>query len=192
MSDASFLVKLVEQMIANLLTASRLFLIPIIIHLILTGQSTAALLVFAFAALTDLLDGAVARRLNEVTELGRILDPLTDRLLISSMVIALFLRNGIGPPLWAILVLVGRDILILVGSTWLTWKGRPVEVTMLGKTATAVLLLAILLMVAELEIGLWLFYAGLIFYVVSGFNYFMRGKKYGNPASKSYKKVEIS
>lgn len=179
-------------MIANLLTASRLFLIPVIIHLILTGQSIAALIAFAFAALTDLLDGAVARYLDEVTELGRILDPLTDRLLISSMVVALFLRDGLGPPFWALLVLVGRDILILAGSTWLTWKGRPVEVTMLGKTATAILLVAILLMVAGWEFGLWLFYAGLLFYVGSGFNYFMRGTKYGNPAKEKYKKVEIT
>ena len=172
-----FFVKLVTQMIANLLTASRLFLIPIIIHLILTGQSGAALIVFAFAALTDLLDGAVARRLDEVTELGRVLDPLTDRLLISGVVVALFLRDGLGPPLWALLVLVGRDILILAGSTWLTWKGSPVKVTMLGKTATTVLLVAILLMVAEWEVGLWLFYTGLILYLGSGFNYFARGKK---------------
>ena len=177
LSDVPFFVKLVEQMIANLLTASRLFLIPVIIHLILTGQSVAALIAFAVAALTDLLDGAVARRLDEVTELGRILDPLTDRLLISSMVIALFLRDGLGPPLWALLVLVGRDILILAGSTWLTWKGSPVKVTMLGKTATTVLLVAILLMVAEWEVGLWLFYTGLILYLGSGFNYFARGKK---------------
>ncbi len=146
----------------------------------------------ASAALTDILDGAVARRLNEVTEFGRILDPLADRLLISSIIVALFLRDGLGPPLWALIVLLGRDILILAGSTWLTWKGRPVEVTMLGKTATTVLLVAILLMVAEWEIGLWLFYMGLILYLGSGFNYFLRGKKYGNPARKRYKKVEIS
>ncbi len=177
MSGVRFFGKLLRQMIANLLTASRLVLIPIIFYLIMTGQSVAALIVFAFAALTDLLDGAVARHLDEVTELGRVLDPLTDRLLIVSMMIALYLRDGLGPPLWALLVLVGRDVLILAGSTWLTWKGRPVEVTMLGKTATAVLLVSILLMVAQWEVGLWLFYAGLALYVGSGFNYFVRGRK---------------
>jgi len=164
-------------MIANLLTASRLLLIPVIIWLIITEQSTWAFIVFGLAALTDLFDGAIARRRNEVTELGRILDPLTDRLFISSIVIALWLRGGVAPPLWALLILLARDAIVLVGSAWLTWLGRPIEVTMFGKAATTVLLVAILFMVGNMEFGLWLFYGGLILYVGSGFNYFARGKK---------------
>jgi cardiolipin synthase len=163
-------------MIANLLTGSRLLLIPVIVWLIDSNQTALAFVVVGLAALTDLLDGLVARRRNETTELGRMLDPLTDRLFISGIVIALFLRDGI-PPLWALITLVTRDIVVLAGSAWLTFRGRPIEVTMLGKAATMVLLIAILLMVGGARLGLWIFYAGLILYLGSGFNYLARGKK---------------
>lgn len=138
--------------------------------------SPLAIAVFGLAALTDLLDGMLARRANKVTEFGRILDPLADRLFISSMAVALYLKAG-APPLWALMLLVGRDAVILAGSAWLRWRGQAISVTYLGKAATAVLLVAILGLVASLPAGLWLFYAGLVLYLVSGFNYLARGKK---------------
>ncbi len=177
-------------MIANLLTASRLLLIPVIFHFILAGESGWALGLFAIGAMTDFLDGAVARLRDEVTELGRVLDPLTDRLFISSIVVALFLREGFGPPLWALVVLLGRDTLMLAGSAWLKWLGQPIEVTMVGKVATAVMLVAILLLVAGSEIGLWFFYVGLALYVVSGYIYLIRGKNVWKSSRKATQQVE--
>lgn len=164
-------------MIANLLTISRLLLIPVIFGLIIRDRPAWALVVFAAAAFTDLLDGEVARRRNEVTELGRILDPLTDRLFISAILVALYMRGGAGPPLWALAALVGRDALVLIGAAGLFWKGHRIEVTFAGKTATAALSVAILLMIGNLEAGLWLFYAGLALYLGTGFDYLLRGKK---------------
>ena len=73
---------------ANVITLFRLFLLPLIFYLIIIG-SDLAVVVFALAALTDLFDGLVARSTGTVTEFGKILDPLTDRLLIISIVAAL-------------------------------------------------------------------------------------------------------
>lgn len=160
-------------------------MIPVIIWLIGTDRIFWAFFIFGMAALTDLFDGLIARRRDQVTELGRVLDPLTDRLFISSIVVALYFRQDVAPPLWAILALVIRDLVILAGSGWFTIKKVPIEVTMLGKTATAVLLVSILLMVGKLEAGLWLLYAGLALYLVSGVNYIASGKKVWKSRSES-------
>ena len=168
---------------ANVLTASRLLLIPVVIRLILAGSGW-AFAVFAAAAVTDLLDGAVARRTNRETEFGRLLDPLTDRLFISGVAIALYLRD-FAPPFWALGLLVGRDLVIMAGSAWMTWRRRKFQVTFMGKAATALLLLAILLLVARISAGLWLFYAGLALYLGSGFNYLTRGKELWESGEKA-------
>jgi len=162
-------------MIANALTVLRIMLIPVVFKLVVNG-SPWAVAVFALAALTDLLDGPLARRSNNVTEVGRLLDPFADRLFISSIAFALYIRRLI-PPLWALGLLVSRDAVILGGSIWLKLKGRRLAVTYLGKVATAVLLISILLLVAGINLGAWIFYIGLALYLGTGFNYLARGKK---------------
>ena len=160
---------------ANALTICRLLLIPITFRLVLSG-SPLALVVFAVAATTDFFDGILARRANNVTELGRLLDPLADRLFISSIALALYLKDVV-PPLWALALLLARDAVILTGSAWLRWRGKDIRVSYVGKAATAVLLVSILLLVSGVDFGVWLFYAGLVLYLGSGFNYLARGKK---------------
>ncbi|HEB13003.1 MAG TPA: hypothetical protein ENI11_04955 [Actinobacteria bacterium] len=158
---------------ANALTVSRLLLIPVVFKLILE-DSPFAVLVFGIAALTDLFDGYLARRANNVTELGRLLDPLVDRLLIAGVVIALFLKHQ-EPPLWALAVLLTRDFILLTGMAILRQRGHDIRVTFIGKAATAILSVAIFLMVARVDFGIMLFYAGLVLYIVAGFDYLARG-----------------
>jgi cardiolipin synthase (CMP-forming) len=158
-------------------------LIPVIFWLIQQG-SAAAVFVFGAAAATDFLDGAIARKTNKVTEFGRMLDPLADRLFISAVVAALYLKYQL-PPLWALVLLITRDIAVVAGGIGLKVRGQTIRVTRLGKAATAVLLMAILTLTAAAEtgppwfsvFGLALFYAGLALYLGSGFNYFLRWKK---------------
>ncbi len=160
--------------IANALTILRLLLLPVIFQLIING-SIWAFVVFGVAALTDMLDGQMARRTNRVTEFGKLLDPFVDRLFISGVVVALFLKQA-QPPLWAIVTLLSRDLIILIGSAWLKLQGHEIDVTFLGKSATATLSVAIFLMVAGLGFGIWVFYLGLVLYLGSGFDYLARGK----------------
>lgn len=99
--------------LANLITLARIFLIPAVIlfdHPPKVGPSPVAATLFVVASLTDLIDGYVARRFNQVTSTGKLLDPIADKILVSS---ALFLLVGHGllPPLLAILM-VGREFAV--------------------------------------------------------------------------------
>ncbi len=99
--------------LANLITLARIFLIPAVIlfdHPPKVGPSPIAATLFVIASLTDLVDGYVARRFNQVTSTGKLLDPIADKILVSS---ALFLLVGHGllPPLLAILM-VGREFAV--------------------------------------------------------------------------------
>lgn len=68
------------------------------------------------ATLTDVLDGYLARRWNEISDLGKILDPLADKVFVGALVVLLLAKGSL--PLWLVLVVLGRDLLILVGGLW--------------------------------------------------------------------------
>lgn len=124
--------------IPNLLSFIRLLTIPVFFVLLLNGFNLAATLLFAIAASTDWIDGQVARRTNTVTRLGQILDPAVDRLLMISGVVGLFVVGRL--PLWIILLVIGRDLLLLVGGAWLLKKHHiRVSVIYPGKFATTFL-----------------------------------------------------
>ena len=88
------------------------------------------------------MDGYVARRTNQVSELGKVLDPVADRLAIAAGLIAIMIRGAL--PLWAGLAVILRDVAVLVvGAALLAGRGVRVDVRFLGKTATAILMTAI-------------------------------------------------
>ena len=92
--------------------------VPVIFWLLLTGQTQAAFLVFVCAGISDAVDGYLAKRFDWRTELGSYLDPLADKLLIVSIYIALGVRGEL--PLWLVIAVVSRDILIVV-AVLLSW-----------------------------------------------------------------------
>jgi cardiolipin synthase len=119
----------------------------------------------------------VARKRQQITEVGQWLDPLTDRILIVAIVTALYLRDRfISLPLLA--VFLGRDLLIVSGAILLKLQKKKIAVSVWGKLATFILFFAILLLSAkQTKVGLIFLYIGLLFYLGSGFNYFWQGKK---------------
>ena len=92
--------------------------VPVIFWLLLTGQNKIAFFVFVAAGISDAVDGFLAKRYNWSTELGSYLDPLADKLLIVSIFIALGVRGEL--PLWLVIAVVSRDILI-VAAVLLAW-----------------------------------------------------------------------
>jgi cardiolipin synthase len=99
---------------ANLLTLLRVVLVPFVIHAILDGQHFLALVLFTGAAVTDILDGAVARRFRLATPAGAWLDPVADKCLLSGAFLAL---AGAGTvPWWLVAIIFGRDLYILAGA----------------------------------------------------------------------------
>lgn len=126
--------------LANIITVLRLMLVPFFFAVMIAEKSDIlAFTLFALAASTDWLDGQIARRTGTVTELGKAIDPIVDRLLIAAGVLGLYLANRI--PLWVVFFLIARDAYLLSGASWLARKraGR-LPVIYIGKATTAVLL----------------------------------------------------
>ena len=158
---------------ANALTFLRLIAIPVVLLLLLEGVDALAATVFVLAAVTDFLDGRLARRRggSGTTYLGTILDPVADRLMLSSVAVVLAVRGLLPAPLVAILV--GRDVLVLLGS--LVFRGK-IKVNRVGKAATAVLMASVAVVMyrpgfsGEI-VGEVMFYSGLGLSLVAGVLY---------------------
>lgn len=122
----------------NLISVVRLCLVPVYLALLLNGYDAAAALLFALAAGTDWVDGQIARRTNAVSKLGQLLDPAVDRILMIAGVAGLFIVGRL--PLWIILVVLARDLLLLLGGAYLIKRYRiRVAVVYPGKVATTLL-----------------------------------------------------
>ena len=143
---------------ANLLTLGRIALIVPFVAAFLANAAwnmTAALAIFALAALTDLLDGRVARARGEVSALGAALDPLADKLLIAAALI-LLVRNGVvyGAGVVAVIVIILREILVSGLREAVSGRGASLPVTALAKWKTAAQLVAAGLLIAAAPSGL--------------------------------------
>lgn len=127
--------------VPNMISLVRLALVPVFAVLIVVGEDGWALLVLAVSGASDWLDGVLARRLNQVTRLGQILDPFADRLFIFVTLIGLAWREVV--PLWLVLAIVARDVLLALTVPVLARLGYgTLEVTLVGKVATFALLYA--------------------------------------------------
>jgi cardiolipin synthase len=121
--------------VPNVLSMLRLLLVPVFLILVVAGAYVPALIVLVTASLTDLLDGFLARRFNQVTRLGQLLDPAADRLYIFAALIGLAANELV--PWWIVIVIVARDALIVVLGIVLANHGYgPLPVHQLGKAAT--------------------------------------------------------
>lgn len=128
--------------IPNVLSAVRLVFIPVFLWLLATEQYGWALLVIVVSSLTDFVDGFVARRFNQITRLGQVLDPAVDRLFIFSTLIGLAWQGFL--PWWLVVLIVLRDVGLLLLSPVLASHGYgPLPVHHLGKVATFALLFAL-------------------------------------------------
>lgn len=95
----------------NLITLARLFTVPLIVYLIVIGNWVAALIVFVIAGISDAADGIIARRYGLVSELGAYLDPISDKVLLTAVYIALGFYEVV--PIWFAFLVVARDMLII-------------------------------------------------------------------------------
>jgi cardiolipin synthase len=166
--------------IPNMLSILRLLLVPVFLWLLIADQFLVAFLVLMFASFTDWLDGFIARKFNQITSLGKVLDPSADRMFILATLIGLTVNEII--PAWLAIVIVARDVLLLIGYPISASHGYgPLPVHFLGKAATFALLYALpLLLLADVwpsaEVVIlplaWGFaYWGIGLYWVAGFVY---------------------
>src|SRR5438445_6473240 len=125
------------QQLPNALTLARLVLIPVFVALMLTaegGHSWPAGIVFGVAGVTDQIDGFLARRWRVESEFGRIFDPLADRLMIDAAVILLYIADHM--PLAGLVLILGRDVVLMIGYKTVAPEGYELRVNLLGKIAT--------------------------------------------------------
>ena len=134
------------RQVPNALTTVRLAAVPLFAALLLSADGAPAPLaaaVFAFAALTDFLDGELSRRLHAQSRYGRVLDPFADRLLIDVAVILLW--HGGRVPLALVVIVVVRDVLLLGSFVVGPGRGHGVRVNVVGKAGTLVMMMGLLL-----------------------------------------------
>ena len=131
--------------LANRLTILRILMTPVIAVLLLYKQMGAALALFVLAGITDALDGFVARSRGQRTDLGMVLDPVADKLLLMSAVIVLSILKEL--PWWFAIIVVSRDV-ILIGGAFILYMfvGRiSLPPSWLGKLTTGFQILTVLL-----------------------------------------------
>jgi cardiolipin synthase len=125
--------------VPNLLSILRIALVPVFLWFLLDEFFLAAIVVLAIAGLTDFLDGYLARKLNQITKLGKMLDPVADRLYIFATLLALSVTGYV--PWWLAALVILRDVLMLISLPVLASVGyKSLPVHYLGKASTFALL----------------------------------------------------
>jgi CDP-diacylglycerol--glycerol-3-phosphate 3-phosphatidyltransferase len=167
------------RQLPNALTVGRLLLIPVFIALMLAaegGHSWPAGIVFGVAGITDQVDGYLARRWRVESQFGKLFDPLADRLMIDAAAILLVIADRLPWP--GLLVILGRDALLLAGVKVAVPRGIDLNVNFLGKVATWVLYAALAFLIVTHKGDhwpLWIFWAGVACAVLAAVDYVASG-----------------
>jgi CDP-diacylglycerol--glycerol-3-phosphate 3-phosphatidyltransferase len=179
----------------NALTATRIFLVPLLVVVLLTKfegrmilgvrKELAAAAIFGLASLTDWLDGYVARRQKQVTSLGQVIDPLADKLLTSAVFISL-VQMGLAPA-WMVAIIIGREFAV-TGLRNLSYaRGVMIPASPLGKIKMVAQVVAILALILGdvyapdlLVVGRIALWVVVLMALVSGADYFRRYNLFPN------------
>ena len=173
----------------NALTVGRIFLVPLLVVVLLTKfegrmimgipKELVGAAIFGIASLTDALDGYLARRRNQITTLGQLMDPLADKLLITAALISLVQLDL--APAWMVAVILGREFAVTVLRSIAHGKGLVIAASPLGKFkmfAEVVAILALILGQEQLQqfyvIGTVALWVAMLTATISGIDYYRR------------------
>lgn len=188
--------------LANKLTVMRMILVPVFLVFLVFdcipyGKLVATTL-FIIASITDKLDGYIARSRNQVTNFGKFMDPLADKLLVASALISLVELNCI--PAWAVVVIIAREFAVSGLRTIAASDGTIIAASWWGKIKTVIQMIAIILLLLKVSIGeyaflsdfigeikvlswifnslsIYMFYIAVIITIISGVDYFIKNKE---------------
>ena len=175
--------------LANKITIVRILLVPfLLISLFYYKQEYeflrfVALGIFFVCGLTDAIDGYVARKFYQKTQLGRILDPLADKLLILTAYLSLSMLKNIPVasriPAWLTITVISRDVIILLGSTIIFMIIKDIEIkpSLLGKATTFLQMLTVVLMLLQFQYMQIFWWLTALFTILSCLGYVWRGNK---------------
>jgi cardiolipin synthase len=174
----------------NFLTILRILAIPIFVTTIIYHEFMAAMIVFIAAAITDALDGLIARMTKQQTDLGRFLDPLADKILLTTSFVLFAFYGWI--PIWLAIIVITRDVIVVVGW-FVIYLLRDITLTnpsFLGKSAIALQLIFIAYVIIQINFkamypallpdSIMLILVTACFTVLSGLHYIYKGFVYTN------------
>lgn len=141
--------------IPNALTILRMLMIPLMVYVFNNFGAQWAMCVYALASFTDILDGYIARKYNQITDFGKLMDPLADKLMVISMLIMLSINAYI--PTWVLIVIICKELAMVAGAALLL-GGKKVVVmaNKLGKSATFAFFISIVLVcMRDVWMPLW-------------------------------------
>ena len=172
--------------LANKLTLSRIFMIPIFVFFLMKGTAEATLIaggIFIIASITDFLDGYIARSRNLVTKFGKFMDPLADKLLVISAFICLVELQIV--PSWAVIIIISRELIVSIFRAIAATEGIVIAAGQLGKYKTATQMFAVigfclnplLINITTFPIAMVLFYLCTVLTLLSGFDYIYKNRQ---------------
>lgn len=173
--------------LANKITISRIFLVPLFLFFLLVKipyGNWIATIIFIIAALTDSLDGYIARNRNQITKFGKFLDPLADKLIVTAALVALVERQII--PSWLVVIILAREFAITGLRAVAASEGNVIAASNWGKLKTVTQIIAIIAALIELKykeffnIYIYLMYIATIITIISGIDYIKKNRKFIN------------
>lgn len=126
--------------VPNALTLLRILLLPVVVWRFVIGDATGALIAYMAAMLTDALDGIIARKTNQITALGKLLDPIADKLSLVTL-LGLFVSSG-EIPLWVLAIILFKEVMMVIGGGVALKHGIVVYALPIGKVTTVTFVLS--------------------------------------------------
>lgn len=165
--------------IANKLTFLRLFLVIVFTIVAYFEQNKEimifSIIIFIIASITDFLDGYIARKYNLVTNLGKLIDPLADKILVTSALLILIKINRID--IFSTLVIISREYTISIIRAIAASEGVVIAASNSGKIKTVLQIFSILLLLYNINIAIFIYYLSVFITVISGIEYVLASKK---------------
>ncbi len=166
--------------IANKVTTVRLFLIPVfvVLYYIYGRTYNIAAIVFIIASLTDAIDGHLARSRNLITNFGKFVDPLVDKVL--TMAAFIILVEDLVIPAWAVIIIIARELIITGFRTLAADQGITIAASPWGKAKTISQMVSLVMLLVDIpslnNLGIYVFYIAVALTVISGVDYMVKNK----------------
>ncbi len=162
--------------VPNILTVIRFIFIPSIVVSLVYNNYALALILFTLSSLTDVLDGKIARKYNAISDFGKLMDPLADKLTQLSVLLTLAIKNVI--PIWIVVILVLKETVMIAGASFLYGKSLVVSSKWYGKLTTVLIYIAVvsscLIKIFNLpDFDIYIYILAIIFAIFSLFKYFI-------------------
>ena len=166
--------------IANKLTLSRMIMVPFFLVAVYFEKDSQVLpisaIIFAVASFTDFLDGYLARKHNLITDFGKFMDPLADKVLVVAALAVLVEMNLI--PAWMIVLIITREYAVSILRAIAANTGQVIAASQGGKAKTVSQIIAVLMLLLNIKYGIYVMWIAVILTFVSGMDYLMKNIKH--------------